>query len=43
MLPRFSPSESTQAYFLVSRSGCVSPDDAAGLSKLSDEARISHP
>jgi len=30
-------------FFLASLSGCVSPDDAAGLSKLSDEARISLP
>jgi hypothetical protein len=30
-------------FFFASLSGCVSPDDAAGLSRLSDEARISLP
>jgi hypothetical protein len=30
-------------FFFASLSGCVSPDDAAGLSKLSDESRISLP
>jgi hypothetical protein len=33
----------TAAFFFVSLSGCVNLDDAAGLSKLSDEARISLP
>lgn len=30
-------------FLFASLSGCVSPDDAAGLSKLSDQARISLP
>lgn len=44
MPPRYLPLRIVAAtFFFASLSGCVSPDDAAGLSKLSDEARISLP
>jgi hypothetical protein len=44
MLPRRLPLRIVAGlFFFPSLSGCVSPDDAAGLSRLSDEARISLP
>src|ERR1700753_561329 len=33
----------TAAIFLVSLNGCINVDDAAGLSKLADETRVSLP
>jgi len=44
MSPRHLPLRIvTAAFFFASLNGCVNLDDAAGLSKLSDEARISLP